>query len=282
MKSLLKAVLPVGAQRGLQKGREHLLKASLEAAIAEQGLLELANELREILPDIRKQYSSFEVDTPFLETKLRGQHAFQLALAGPEIASRPKAVVVDIGDSSGMHTAALKALYPGERRWLSVNLDKEAVARVRARGFEALEARAEELGKHGIDADVFLSFETVEHLPDPINFLHALAAKTRCQRLVLTVPYVRQSRVGLHHLRANLKKPVTAETVHLFELSPADWKLVFRHAGWKLERERTYLQYPRHHPLAATRPIWRSWDFEGFYGAVLSRDDAWSSLYASW
>ena len=99
---------------------------------------------------------------------------------------------------------------------------------------------------------------------------------------MVTVPYVAQSRVALHQIRAGMKKVAPAETVHVFELSPEDWKLAFLHAGWKIERERIYRQYPRWSPLRFTKWLWKRSDFEGFYGAVLSRDDTWSSLYPDW
>lgn len=266
-----------------RSAKEALLLASLRGALREQGLLPLCRRLEALVPDLERQYTSFAVDSEYLRTKVRGQHAFQVSLALPELSELRGGAVADIGDSSGAHISYLKSLSrsPGTR-WLSVNMDPEAVRKARARGVDAVHARAEELGRHGITADVFLCFETLEHLSDPADFLHGLSAGTPCRRLILTVPFVRQSRLGLHHIRAGLKKPVNAETTHLFELCPEDLRLLFRHCGWKVERDSVYLQYPRWSPLALTRPLWRRTDFEGFYGAVLSRDETWSSLYESW
>jgi len=276
-------MLPEWVQRSLIRGRERLLTWSLHASARELGLAELSKRLEEAHPDLKEQYSDFDIDTEYLKTKVRYQHAFQVSMALPELESNPDGVVVDIGDSSGTHIAYFRALIPNSKhRFLSVNLDEKAVEKARSKGIEAICSRAENLADQGIDADIFLSFEMIEHLSDPISFLHALATKTNCRRLVLTVPYVRESRVGLHHIRAGLRKDVSAEVVHLFELCPEDLRLAFRHAGWKVERDQIYRQYPRFSPLRATAPIWRSWDFEGFYGAVLSRDDSWSKLYKSW
>ncbi|MFH1724210.1 MAG: methyltransferase domain-containing protein [Elusimicrobiota bacterium] len=283
MKRWIKSRLPDGARARLAKAREELLEKSLRAAIEEQDLADLCRRLEEVQPDLREQYSTFEVDSEFLRTKVRGQQAFQIALASPELEARPEAVVVDVGDSSGTHTAYLKALVPGSKhRFVSVNLDPKAVGKIQSRGLEAVLARAEELEQYGVNADVFLAFELLEHLSDPATFLHELSAKTRCSRLVLSVPFVRRSRLGIHHIRAGLRKEVSAENVHIFELSPEDLRLLFRHTGWKVERERIYRQYPRGSWLAMTKHVWRDWDFEGFYGVVLSRDDTWSSLYTGW
>lgn len=282
MKAFLKSALPQPARAALKRARESLLLRSLRAAVAEQGLAELVERHTKVFPELSRQYTEFELDTDFLRYKVRAQQSFQVSLALPVLAARPGATVVDVGDSSGAHIAAIKALLPdGGHRFLSVNLDAEAVARVQARGFEAVLCRAETLHEKGIQADVFLSYEMLEHLHDPGTFLHQLS-KTSCQRLVLTVPYVAETRLGLHQLRAGVKKKMSPESVHIFEFRPADLKLLARHAGWEVETERIYRQYPRLSPLRATRTIWRDWDFEGFYGLVLKRDPTWSSLYSGW
>ena len=275
--------LPKSLRASLASGKEKLLTRSLKAAAAEQGLLELAGRLRDLAgKDLADQYSTMDIDSEYLLTKVCCQQAFQIKLASTVLPDGP-GTVVDIGDSSGAHTRYLQALNANcKADFLSVNLDPRAVEKIRAKGLKALQARAEELCAHGVDADVFLLFETLEHLPDPFGFLHNLSSKTRCHRLVLTVPYVRRSRLGLHHIREGLKERRTAERVHLLELCPEDLRLLFAHTGWKVEKEDVYLQYPLRSPLRATRALWTRWDFEGFYGAVLSRDDTWSSLYGSW
>lgn len=279
--SALKALLPPSLKKGLSAGRERLLTRSLKTAAAEQGLDGLMRRLTGAA-DLSEQYTTMAMDTEFLRTKVAAQHAFQVSLAG-QVLPRDGGVVVDIGDSSGAHTLQLKAAHPDCRaRFLSVNLDARAVEKIRSRGLEARQSRAEDLAAEGVSADLFLLFETLEHLSDPFRFLHALAARAGKGRLVLTVPYVRRSRVGLHHIRQGLRAPVTAERVHLLELCPEDLRLLFAHAGWRVETERTYLQYPLRSPLRATRPLWARWDFEGFYGAVLTPDDRWSSLYEDW
>jgi hypothetical protein len=262
----------------LRRAGERLLTRSLRAAAEEQGLASVARRLAEIAgTELSEQYTDARLDSDYLRTKVLCQHAFQVDLCSFALAAGP-AVVADIGDSSGLHSRYLKALHPGAAtRFVSVNLDPTAVEKVRAKGQEAHLGRAEDVGPQ-IRADVVLLLETLEHLPNPFDFLHKLTSRF----LVLTVPYVRKSRLGLHHIRAGLKRPITAERVHLLELCPEDLRLLFAHTGWKVERERVYRQYPLRSPLRVTAPLWRRWDFEGFYGAVLSRDETWSSLYQSW
>jgi 2-polyprenyl-3-methyl-5-hydroxy-6-metoxy-1,4-benzoquinol methylase len=189
--------------------------------------------------------------------------------------------VVDIGDSSGTHIQYIKNIH-NNTRCLSVNLDETAVNKIKAKGLEAIFSRAEELFKHSINADVFLSFEMLEHLTDPIKFLHQLSEKTSCQYFVATVPYVSTSRVALNHIRQNIKNSRSAENTHIFEFSPDDWKLIFRHSGWDIVSEAIYFQYPKKNILWFTKHLWRLKDFEGFYGVILKRDNTWSNLYKDW
>ena len=96
------------------------------------------------------------------------------------------------------------------------------------------------------------------------------------------MPYVRKSRVGLHHIRRSTSETVKAENTHIFELSPEDWKLIVRHSGWDIVKERVYLQYPKRSFYRLTKYLWRRFDFEGFYGLILKRDNSWSSKYLDW
>lgn len=75
---------------------------------------------------------------------------------------------------------------------------------------------------------------------------------------------------------------MTAEEVHVFELSPDGWTLLCRFAGFRAVEHRVYLQYPLRSPLALLRPLWRALDFEGFVALILKRDLSLTSRYADW
>lgn len=260
-----------------------LLTRSLRKASGEQGLEPIVKKLEAIVPDISKQYTVFDVDNMYLTTKVRNQHGFQISLVGQIIKEIIDPVIVDIGDSAGTHLQYIQGLYPEKSvSCLSVNIDLEAVKKIQEKGLDAIHARAEEINEQGIDADVFLSFETAEHLMNPCQFFYDLSSKTKAKYLVLTVPYVKKSRVGLHHIRQKRQEGVYAENTHIFELNPEDWELLAKHSGWRAHSKKIYYQYPRKSVLALTKMIWRHHDFEGFFGMVLSRDDSWSSKYYDW
>lgn len=285
----LKVLLPAALRKKLGRQYvtvlERLQMASLRAAVREHGLEEQFRQIIQIVPDISHQYTKFAIDTDYLRLKVRALHAFQVTLISEAIRlidpEKTPLTVADIGDSSGTHLRYLQGLHRDiQIRGLSVNLDEEAVRKIRGKGLEAFQARAEDLGKLGIKADVFLCLETLEHLTNPIDFLKDLSENTTCKALIITTPYVTQSRVGLHHIRASRQEPCHPESTHIFELSPADWQLLFLHAGWSIQQKRLFLQYPTRGVLRMMKRHWRK-DFEGFWGAILWRDTTWSNLRAS-
>ena len=234
----------------------------------------------------------FVVKGEFLNLKVRACHAFQIDLAQHAISmlNKSKYVIVDIGDSSGTHLQYLESIYSESTiETLSVNLDKKAVDRIKNKGMKAIQCRAEELHKHSDfksdSVDIFLSFEVVEHLMNPVNFMHTMAIESQCKYFVVTVPYLYRSRVGLHHVRAGkerLPDYFIAENTHIFELSPDDWNLIFKFSGWKIVKSIRYTQYPIKNPLSLLRWGWRKTDFDGFYGVILEKDDTYSKRYQDW
>jgi len=271
---------------------QSLSSRSLSAALREQSMEELVDILRRVIPDVRDQYTIGLDETEYRrywELKMRGLHAFQVrcALDALNALDGDGLTLTDIGDSSGHHAEYLRALAPEGRvgRIVSVNLDPVAVEKIRARGGDAILCRAEELDLEGIRPDLIMSFQTLEHLTDPVRFLHGLAAKAAADHLLITVPFRRRSRFGGAHLRMpedRMPARMTAEEVHVFELSPGDWALLARFAGWKTVFRRIYRQYPRHSPLRLTGPMWRTFDFEGFVALFLRRDLTLAGRYSDW
>jgi hypothetical protein len=269
----------------LKKAFFYTLLKSVRASNRARREAELKQRLIEVVPDIRSQYTGHTIahdDACKLE-RMRCLNAFQVGLAqrAMQLVGRPNLNVVDIGDSAGTHLLYIKALSSQAIATLSVNLDPVAVAKIRAKGLQAICCRAENLGEHGIKADVFLSFQMLEHLLDPISFLRNLS-EIDCEYFVVTVPYVARSRVGMRYVREHLPGNWSAEDVHIFELSPDDWDLIFRFAGWRVVHADRYLQYPPSGLLRLTRPLWRWYDFEGFYGVILEKDHTIASQYQSW
>lgn len=268
---------------------ERLARWSISQASRENTLVDLTNTLREIVPDIsRQELTAMAGYNEYWELKRRTLQAFQclIMLKAVEMLASNNLTVVDIGDSAGTHMLYLKELTKGKYNinTLSVNLDPEAIIKITASGQRALLCRAEDLDLGGTHVDLFTTFQMVEHLHNPALFFRRLAVKSSCNTIVLTVPYMKQSRVGLHSIRNKMKKPVIAEEEHIFELNPQDWELLLLHSGWKIAYERIYRQYPVRIPVVnhLLSSFWKKFDFEGFWGVILVKDTAISNLYQDW
>ena len=255
----------------------YFLRLSLISSSKARGLSPLLLILKEAVPNIKEQYSSYIIDSEYLTLKARCLHSFQIKITQRAISllKKQKFNVVDIGDSSGTHLRYLSYIYPKAINALSVNIDPIAVKKIKAKGLKAIHTSAEKLSQHpefkDEEVDVFLSFETLEHLFSPIDFLSSLSSSKECNSLVITVPFQRKSKVGLHQLRNNPdKRQLLPENTHIFELCPKDWRLIFEFSGWEVIEEDIYFQYPPFwHPLYFFKYIWKIFDFEGFYGVIL-------------
>lgn len=267
---------------------ERLAYWSVNQAIRQNGLANMIGQLREIVPDIKDQESRSASDSPLIEIRRRALHAVQCRMMMEALGGAQAAAVVDIGDSAGTHMLYLRSLLQEKAKieTISVNLDSRAIAKIRSRGLRAIQMRAEEIGSEhiGNDTSLLTSFEMVEHLHNPAIFFRRLAIASPCNKMVISVPFLRQSRVGLHHIRAGRTERQFAEDVHVFELSPEDWSLLMLHAGWRVTASRVHFQYPTNWLLisSALSLFWRLTDFEGFWCAILERDVTTSNLYADW
>jgi SAM-dependent methyltransferase len=270
-----------------------LFLKSLKSANKQRDAILLKNKLSAICPDLREQYSHFEVDmdNEYLSEKIRYQHTFQISLAMRAVellTKKNKVTIGDIGDSAGTHILYLQNLLEEkgvEIDAFSVNLDKKAIEKIQKRGLRAIHCRAEDLHeKENTKVDIFLSFEMVEHLFNPISFLNSIAKNTDCEYFVISVPNVYRSRVGLAHIRnvKNTTKGLDAESTHIFELSPDDWNLIFQFSGWEIVYEDRYAQYPKWHLLSLTKYLWRKFDFDGFHGVVLKKNMKFADQYKDW
>ena len=273
---------------------------ALDSANRQAGRNQLIETLKNIVPDLSEQYTTWKIENQesFDAKKIRSIHAFQVDLVLSSLDAIVKSnksekfTIVDIGDSAGSHARYLSKLSKSlgrELRILSVNIDQDAVDRIKKSGGQAIRAKAEEVHKSEElyqHVDMFISFQMLEHLLNPALFMHNIAEQTNTNHFVITVPYVRTSRVGLKYLRRpdHVTKfgVINAENTHIFELSPEDWKLLLRFSGWRVAQERKFLMYPEKSLLYFFRFLLRRFDFEGFLGLVLERDMSDSLVYQDW
>jgi hypothetical protein len=284
---------------GLVPLAEHYLSRATLTAARRAGLQPLMRQLEGIVPDLTEQYSNIRIESPRFYSICRANHAFQmrLLLKAVDGIAGDRMTVVDIGDSSGTHMLYLRALR-SERRLetMSVNLDARAVEKIRSRGLKAIHCAAEDLALEGKGIDLFVSFEMVEHLLNPALFFHRLAVRGQSDRLLITVPFVRTSRVGLYSLRTLRpgiqrnavdfsgfsREAIHAENEHIFELAPDDWKTLMIFSGWKPRYHEVFEIAPRFGFYSPAHRYWSRTSFTGFLGIYAERDLTAATRYVDW
>ena len=259
-----------------------ILTISLYLAREKQGYADLYKKLTEIIPDISDQYSSIDISGGYLTAKVYSQHAFQTQLVLDEIKNNENSILVDMGDSSGNHIIYLKNLTNGLSTY-SVNSDKNAIDKLEKKGLPSIHSKVENLKSEGHlneTIDLMTCYEVLEHLSDPIGFLKSLSESVDVKKFVVTVPYLSRSSVRLDKVEnPSLDVPFNPEVTHIFELSPEDWNKIFKFSGWRIEKSKIYFQYPRNFFSFIFKFLWKKFDFEGFYGVVLIKDDTFLKMY---
>ena len=259
-----------------------ILTLSLYLARKKQGYINLYKTLKEIVPDISDQYTSRIISGEYLTSKVYSQHAFQTQIVLDEIKKKENNILVDMGDSSGNHIIYLKTLVSGLKTY-SVNSDKDAIDKLQKKGLPSIHSRVENLKSEGhLDEtiDLMVCFQVLEHLSDPIGFLKSVNESVDVKKFIISVPYLSRSSVRLDMVEnPSLDVPFNPEVTHIFELSPEDWNKIFKFSGWRIEKSKIYYQYPRNLFSYGLKFLWKKFDFEGFYGAVLIKDDTFLKMY---
>ena len=247
-------------------------------------------EFESLKIDLSQQYTENPKMNSYLWYKLNNQHCFQTLFTVRMLnkyIKKEMISLVDIGDSAGTPLKKIGRWMAGERggvkiAGMSVNLDPVAVDKINRNGGRAILCRAEEY-EPKTRIDCYLSYEMMEHLHNPALFLHRLAKSDKGDYMLFTVPYVKESRVGLYASWGG-RENITAEQEHIFELNPVDWEKIALHAGWRLVDKEIYLQYPENIPLLSRwlRKIWKKEDYEGFLGLMLRRDTTVADRYLAW
>ena len=256
-----------------------ILIKSINRACKNKGLSKIREKLIATVPNISDSRTNYEVNSPYLQTAFRTMDAFQIKLFSDLHNYVKIKSVVDIGDSDGRHSIYIKELFNENIYTVSVNLDEKAISKIRSKGLIAIHDRAENINKHIEDIEAGICFETLEHITDPITTLHTIAEDTSIEYLVITVPYMKNSRVALQHIRKERIDKVHAENVHIFEFCPNDWELVFKHSGWKVLKSEIYREFSYFNPL---KFFLKLITHEGFMGYILVKDNKYSSLYNDW
>jgi 2-polyprenyl-3-methyl-5-hydroxy-6-metoxy-1,4-benzoquinol methylase len=261
------------------------MHAVLKTVKRSPSLTTMWSKTLEYFPSFENHFSDKTLDKE-IEARIRFLVAAECAFVHQEIDEIIKrkgtCTYADIGDSDGSVRVVMESIFKKPvLSTVGINLQQKVVDRMKNAGMNAICGDASEIGDKGERFNIVSLFETMEHLPDPIGFLKKISSVVE-DRLVISVPYLRKSRVGLQYTEGQwpVDRAVTVETVHIFELCPEDWNKIFRHSGWKIERQSIVKMFPEGGYLDfILGKYWRMMSFEGFYFVSLKKDQTISSKY---
>jgi len=240
---------------------------------------------QKLIPDLRQHFSE-HVESREVELRIRLLIVFETMfvkrIISDYLQKNKKCSYADIGDSDGSVRLLLGHTKFNNLSTVGINLQPQAVEKMRRRGLAAICADALSIGDQGIKYDIVSVFETLEHVSDPIGFLSKIR-KVVNHRLLISVPLIRRSRVNLAYTGNQWptdKKP-TVENTHIFELSSKDWEKIFLHTGWRIDYETRLMMFPSsliYRIILQT--YWRMISFEGFWFVSLLKDDEYVSKYS--
>lgn len=138
----------------------------------------------------------------------------------PDIAKKS---IIDIGATSDVIFRFIK------KKGLGVNISKQAVEYMQKQGIEASVGNAEDLSEYADNSfDHLLSFQTVEHLENPIKSLREFKRITK-EKLFITVPHTHISEI------CPFEPDYKAQhRWHVFELKPSDFEAMLSRVGLKI------------------------------------------------
>jgi hypothetical protein len=266
--------------------KNHISLSSVNKIIKADGeLAEIWELSKKHYPDFKNHFAN-EVVSEEVEARIRLLVVKEVSFIKEVISNllnvKPHVSYADVGDSDGSVQLILREFFQDSQlSSVGINMQKQAVKKIEQLGLDAIWADAIDLAKQDISYDVISLFETFEHLSDPIGFLNNIRGIVK-ENLVVSVPFVRKSRIGLGYLSDSWPEAIkpTIENQHIFELSPVDWTKLFLHSGWRVNSEIKLLMYPKKSLYRLVlEPYWRRISFDGFWFASLVKDETYSSKY---
>ena len=132
------------------------------------------------------QYTNLKLDNEFIKLKVKAQHAWQLKftldfMQYSRFLDQENISIMEIGDSSGNFLCDLihhcRSLgYTGQINTFSINIDKNAINRIRRKGMKAGAIDVDSISFYDsiivneFTPDIVLMYQTLEHLYNPIYF----------------------------------------------------------------------------------------------------------------
>lgn len=146
--------------------------------------------------------------------------------------------VIEIGATSDLFLRQVTA-----KKKVGINVLPECIDQLRSQGIEGRLSSGNAIPAEEGEADLTLCLQTLEHVPDPIGFLRAIARITSdTGRIIMSIPWVPET--NIHARYYGQPKPNQPESeYHIFEFCPRDFAGIAGHASLRIIEERKLPNY---------------------------------------
>jgi 2-polyprenyl-3-methyl-5-hydroxy-6-metoxy-1,4-benzoquinol methylase len=195
----------------------------------------LDGKLSRLPPDLKKMvldederyhYGDSELDEPASQNVVRSFSIDRIRFIQDSLKDEKISTVLDIGDSNGLFLRSLK------KDGISVNISDETTRYLKSKGLEVVKADIEHLPFRQGSIDLVLSFETLEHVKNPVLVLEEVE-RVCTNSCILSVPYVENTYIN----RAGNEYGERFFLHHIFEFNPADFKNIVKLTPLSLVRD---------------------------------------------
>ncbi len=196
--------------------------------ILDSKLVSLDADTRKLVleEDERRHYGDSVLDEPASQNVVRSFSVDRIRFIRECVDAGSVRTVLDIGDSNGLFVRSLG------QDGISANISDETTRYLKSKGLEVVKADIEYLPFRTGSIDLVLSFETLEHVKNPVRALEEAGRICR-QSCIISVPYVEKTYIN----RAGNRYGERYFLHHIFEFCPADFRNIVKLTPFSVARE---------------------------------------------
>jgi SAM-dependent methyltransferase len=179
----------------------------------------LPPELKKLVldEDERYHYGDSELDEPASQNVVRSFSVDRIRFIRDCLDTEQITTVLDIGDSNGLFVRSLG------KDGISVNISEGTVKHLKTKNLDVIKADIEHIPFKSGSIDVILSFETLEHVKNPVQALEEIGRVCN-HSCILSVPFVEKTYIN----RAGNMFGQRYFLHHIFEFNPADFNNIVK------------------------------------------------------
>jgi hypothetical protein len=206
--------------------------------------------------DERGHFGDMDLPDRGLQTVVRSFTIDRILFLRECLGREDKGPVADLGDSNGIFLRSIG------RDGISLNISEEPVRILHEKGFQVIRADIEHLPFKDDALSTLFLFETLEHVPNPIQTLNE-AGRVCSGSLILSIPYV--TATGIYPRFYDPEKPLHQH--HIFEFTPGDLNRIVTHTPFTPGRARvaTVIE-PRTITGSIVLLLWRIFERDTYCG----------------